>query len=281
RKKVVIAETASAQALADILGSRELGPDPVRISGNLYAMTVSPEEALAEYFEVKVHLKRLARPLIASQLVEYVTHAAPGLRDILMLGKLWYLARRSVFDLIVFDTPASGHAVSMLRSPQGFLEAVPRGPLAEQTGNVVDWLTDPDAVSIHLVTTAEEMPVNETIETTALLEEHLGMDVSSVIVNMLFPEAADARTEKALNRVESSDALRSAGRGLRVADARNLYECVEFYRSQRSFQARHRRRLKSSLSGTASIAHLPYLFTGSIGGGQLESLADALEGQLL
>jgi anion-transporting ArsA/GET3 family ATPase len=282
--RVLVAEVEGNNSLSSLYGTEPLTPTPAPLGNNLWGMNISPEEALEEYFDVQLHMKRIARPLVGTQLVYYVTHAAPGLRDILMLGKVWYAAtRKKEFDLIVLDTPASGHAVSMLKSPEGFLHAVPIGPLAGHSRQVVEWLQDPEQVSIHLVSTAEEMPVNETLETVALLESKLGMDVTNIHVNMLYPPmAADPKLAAALEKLGGPEALAEASPKGRLDKkaAQTLFECGDFYRARRAVQTEHRTRLVEALKKTAKAVELPFLFRESFGADEIEVLADVIEEQL-
>ena len=285
-KRVLIAEVEGKHSLSGLFGTQELTPEPTRLGENLYGMNISPEEALAEYFDVQFHMRRIAKPLISSQLVDYVTHAAPGLRDILMLGKVWYSAtRKRAFDLIVLDTPAAGHAVSMLRSPEGFLNAVPVGPLANHTRQVLEWLKDPGQVAIHLASMPEEMPVNETIETTRLLEEKLGMDVAGIYINMIYPPISSdvtvlSQLDAPLLSKNLIEEAKSAGGKLTQKAAKELIDCASFYNTHRKMQQQHRQVLVDALSHTATMADLPFLFTDTFGIAELELLADAVIEQL-
>lgn len=283
--KVLIAEVEGKGSMSALFNGEELGQQPVELKPGLYGMNISPEESLKEYFEVAFKMRRIARPLLSSGLVYYVTHAAPGLRDILMLGKVWHTATRvRNFDLIVLDTPAAGHAVSMLRSPEGFLHAVPFGPLASHTRQVAQWLQDPEQVKIHLVALAEEMPVNETIETTKLLEERLRMDVAGVFVNMIYPPATnDPQTLEEFEKLNGPEDLIEKSRTGRVLDektARSLYDCASFYRDRRALQQGHREELSDAIGHTAPLIDLPFIFRDSFGTKEIELLADAIETQV-
>lgn len=285
-KRVVIAEVEGKGSLSALFGVGPLTPEPTEVRPELFAMNISPEEALQEYFDVQLHMKTIARPLITSQLVYYVTHAAPGLRDILMLGKLWYAAtRKKQFDLIVLDAPAAGHAVSMLRSPEGFLHAVPFGPLAGHSRQVIQWLKDPNEVSIHLVSLAEEMPVNETIETTRLLEDRVEMDVANIFLNMLYPDPADdPELIDALDKLVSPEDLVAIAATSNVTldqkDATALFDVANFYRARREIQKGHKQTLIQELQETAPIIDVPFLFRDKFGSKELDLLADAIEAQL-
>ncbi|MGH2769716.1 MAG: ArsA family ATPase [Actinomycetota bacterium] len=281
--KVLLVEVEGRSALSNLFGGPVLGSGPRELRPGLYGMNISPEEALKEYLEVQFHMKRVLRPLITSHLVEYATHAAPGLRDILMLGKVWHLAtRRREFDLLILDTPASGHAVSMLRSPEGFLHAVPIGRLASHARGVMEWLRDPEQVAVHLVTVAEEMPVSETLETVRRLERQLATEVDQIYVNMLYPPPGeDPSFEEVFSRLggpgDLREAVAAAGGSLKVAAARRLFAAGSFYRARRAQQLEHRNELISSLGAPASIVELPFLFRPSFGAKEIEHLADVIE----
>lgn len=271
---VLLCEVEGKHALSALFGLEDLTSSPTALTRNLYGMNISPEASLRDYFEVQFHLKRIARPLVTSQLVYYVTHAAPGLRDILMLGTVWHEAtRKRRFDLVVLDTPAAGHAVSMLASPEGFLHAVPVGMLANHARELAEFLKDPGRVSIHLVSLAEEMPVNETIETTHLLEERLRMDVAHIFLNMLYPPL-----DSDLAALERDAA--EAGGALDSGTARALFECGRFYRARRALQQEQRSTLVEALGETAPIIDVPFLFRESLGGKEIELLADEIEARL-
>jgi anion-transporting ArsA/GET3 family ATPase len=282
--RVLVAEIEGKNALSSLLAAPPLTTEPRELRPGLWAMHVSPEEALSEYFEVQFHAKRVVKPLVTSQLVYYVTHAAPGLRDILMLGKIWYqVARKGEFDLAILDTPAAGHAVSMLRSPEGFLEAVSVGTLAGHAKRVSDWLHDPEQVAVHLVSLAEETPVKETLETTRLLEERVRMNVDRVHVNMLYPPfAEDPAVNAALDRLKTPRGLRPRTKDappLSDQRAQALFACGEFYRDRRAIQQENRQTLIDGLDGTASVIDLPFLFGDGFAGKELDLLADAIEDQ--
>jgi anion-transporting ArsA/GET3 family ATPase len=128
--------------------------------------------------------KRLAR----SGLLDVVATAIPGIRDVLVLGKVKQLELAEVADLIVVDAPATGHAVTFLTSARGMVDAARGGPLRTQAQGVVEMLSDPARCRVLLVTVPEELPVSETIETAYTLEDKAGVQLGPVIVNACDPE---------------------------------------------------------------------------------------------
>src|SRR5690606_22662626 len=116
-------------------------------------------------------LSRISKRLVSSGALEIVATAAPGIRDILVLGKVKALERGGSYDLVVLDAPAAGHAISFLLSARGLLDAVRVGPINTQARDVLEMLTDPARCQVVLVTLPEETPVNELVDTAYHLED--------------------------------------------------------------------------------------------------------------
>ena len=142
----------------------------------------TPDDALVEYLEDH-GLRRIGRRLASSGALEVVATAVPGMKDILVLGKVKQLERAGAADLIVIDAPAAGHAVTFLLSAQGLLDAVRVGPIRKQAQDVVELLTDAERCQVMLVTVAEETPVNELVETAFAIEDRAGVALGPVVVN--------------------------------------------------------------------------------------------------
>src|SRR5439155_21435915 len=119
--------------------------------------------------------------------LDVVSTGAPGIKDILVLGKVKQLESMAAADLIILDTPAAGHAVTFLMSARGLLDAVSVGPIQSQATDVLDLLTDSTRCQVILVTLPEETPVNELVETAFALEERVGADLGPGVVNGLYP----------------------------------------------------------------------------------------------
>jgi anion-transporting ArsA/GET3 family ATPase len=128
-------------------------------------------------------MKRFSKRLVSSGALDVVATAIPGIRDILVLGKVKQLERSHPADLILVDAPATGHVMTFLTSASGLLDAARSGPLRVQAEDVVDLLTDPKRCRVALVTLPEEMPVNEVVEAAYKLEDRVGVSLGPLIVN--------------------------------------------------------------------------------------------------
>jgi anion-transporting ArsA/GET3 family ATPase len=153
-----------------------------------------------------------------------VSTAIPGIRDVLVLGKVKQLERAEVADLIVVDAPATGHAVTFLTSASGMVDAARGGPLRTQAQDVVELLSDPTRCRVVLVTLPEELPVSETIESAYTLEDKAGVQLGPVIVNACDPEpvglerpATEVAASVGASVPEAHLAALEAARGFRLA----------------------------------------------------------------
>ncbi len=164
--------------------------------------TLTADDALVEYL-ADHGMGRLARKLASNGVVDVIATATPGIKDLLVLGKVKQLVTENRHDLVILDTPASGHAVTFLRSASALAESVGSGRIRRQAEEVLSVLGDHDRCRVLLVTLAEETPVNETIETAFALEDTIGVALAPVVVNALLdvppevPAGALARLDPA------------------------------------------------------------------------------------
>ncbi|CAB4894352.1 unannotated protein [freshwater metagenome] len=145
-------------------------------------LTITAPEALADYLDSH-GLKRVSKRLATSGIIDVVATAAPGIDDIVVLGKLKQLERTGGYDLIVVDGPAAGHAITFLMSARGLLDTVRGGPIRTQAEDVLEMFHDPTRCQVLLVTLPETTPINEVIETAYAVEERVGVQLGPVVVN--------------------------------------------------------------------------------------------------
>jgi hypothetical protein len=227
---------------------------------------VTPDEALAEYL-ADHGLARITRRLMSTGAIDVVTTAAPGIRDLLVLGRVKAFEASQLADLIVLDAPAAGHAVAFLQSPTGLRGAVGAGPIATQADDVLEMLADPERCRVMLVTLAEETPVNEVIETAFALEEEIGVALGPVIVNGLVPVPEGLAND--------FDALVAANAPkISTADIANLRDAAAFRLKWAARQNEQVARLSEALP--LAQLHTPYVFTTEPGPAELETLSNAL-----
>jgi anion-transporting ArsA/GET3 family ATPase len=187
-RSVLIVELEGKSGITGAFGLREdLGYEEIRLAGSVRARRITPDDALVEYLEDH-GLRRISKRLARSGVLDVVATAIPGIRDVLVLGKVKQLERDEVADLIVVDAPATGHAITFLTSASGMVSAARGGPLRAQAQDVLEMLNDPARCRVIMVTLPEELPVSETIESAYTLEDKAGVQLGPVIVNGCDPE---------------------------------------------------------------------------------------------
>jgi anion-transporting ArsA/GET3 family ATPase len=159
----------------------QAGPSAVA-RGSVRGRRITPDDALLEYL-ADHGLRRVSRRLVSSGVVDVVATAIPGIRDVLVLGKVKQLEREGAADLVLVDAPATGHAVTFLTSASGLLDAARGGPVRTQAADVVEMLHDPARCRVVLVTLPEEMPVSEAVDAAYQLEDRAGIQLGPVVVN--------------------------------------------------------------------------------------------------
>jgi arsenite/tail-anchored protein-transporting ATPase len=151
---------------------------------DLEVRSISAADALEEYLH-EHGFRMIARRLATTGVIDVVGTAAPGIHDLVVLGKIKQLERSGEWDLIVVDGPAAGHAVTFLTSASGLRDAVRSGPVHAQADDVVAMLGDPDRCQVVLVTMPETTPVNELLETTDILRSRVDVRLGPVVVNQV------------------------------------------------------------------------------------------------
>ena len=290
---VLIAEVEGKSGLSKAFGVSDLEYEEIVLAKGISARTLTPDAALSEWLQGN-GLGRIARRLSASGILEIVATAVPGMKDILVLGKIKSLEQSNTFDLILVDAPAAGHAVSFLTSPLGLLEAVGVGPIKAQANDVVAMLTDPTRSQVMLVTTPEETPVREAIETAFTLEDRVGVALGPIVVNGIYPVETHIAAQADLNRagdlanpvnfdragVAETISLDAHACGLVISpdEIKDMVDAISFRTARSKVQSHQADQLRESLP--IPQMRLPYLFDGEIGLSQIEKLADALETQI-
>ncbi len=259
---VLIVEVEGKSGLASRFAASPLEYGEAQLRPGIRARTLTPDEALLEYLEDR-GLRRISRRLLRSGALDVVATAVPGMKDILVLGKVKQLEQAEVADLILIDAPAAGHAVSFLVSPAGLLDAVRVGPVHTQATEVVEMLTDPARCRVVLVTHAEETPVNELVDTAFALEDRVGVHLGPIVVNA-FPTDPGPPTSTVAD-------ARLVGIDVPPAEIAALEAAAAFRRERHELAEIHADRLAAALP--LSQLRLPHVYP-EIGPAELDLLAD-------
>jgi anion-transporting ArsA/GET3 family ATPase len=271
---VILAEVAQQERVSRVFRREGLGYSEAELAPNFYGISIDPERALNDYLAQQVG-GALAGLLFNNRIFEYFAAAAPGVRELATVGKVWELAqlerrdrRTAPYDLVIVDAPASGHGLALLRSPRTFGDIARVGPIRRRADMIHEFLTDARRTALVAVALPQEMPVNETLEFRAKLQREMGMKTQAVVVNSLLPErfsADEAERIEAVNGDHGSDEVAAA---LRAALSEH---------SRARAQRTQLRRLKKDVDDAIT---LPYLFQPELELADFEKLSAELERKL-
>ena len=267
--RTIVVEVAARDDLSRALGATDAADRYAEqaVSDRLHHISIDPQRAMEEYLRQQLPLGPLATVLSRSRIFTALSAATPGLRELLTVGKVWELAQHQrrtrgsrPYDLVVLDAPATGHGLAMLQAPGTFAAVARVGPVASQGRAVASFLGDQRETAVLAVSTAEEMPVTETLELRARLREQLGLDLSLVVVNAVVPHRFSGADERTLQAAPPSPARHAA-----------LFAAT---------WARHQRRHISGLRRglrDVPLVTLPLVFESALDAAALESLSRELE----
>ena len=269
--RVLVVTLNSRQGLSELLGGipsdgsdyegttilNGLGPQK---TGSILLRSLTASDALQDYLGTQ-GLARLAKRLVSTGVVDVVASAAPGIDDLLVLGKLKHLVGiagpEGDHDLIIVDGPVAGRALSFLQSPAAMAKTISGGPLHSQANEVLAMLHDPEKCRVIMVTLPETTPVNELVETTALLTETVGVHFGPVVINGVdqAPDITALVAKDQLPEGELGDAAR--------------------YRASRCAMHAHAVERVNQLVATGSIS-LPHIASAGLSAGDIKTLAKVL-----
>jgi anion-transporting ArsA/GET3 family ATPase len=273
-KKTLLYEANANDRFGEYFGKPALGQDIAPLGPNLWGVNTNPTAALEEYGLMILKFRTIYEMVFENRLTKAFMRAIPGLDDYSLLGKAWFHTTeekkgKPVWDTIVYDLPASGHSVSLLRVPWVILETVPEGPLISGARDIQKLLRDPSRTGLAVVTLAEEMPANEARELTAKIDQLMGIRPAQLVVNQLYPSRFPDGSPQAKVLAALVGADGSVDPNLRA-----LAEHGDLARSRRQLNERYLAQLASTVP--APQVHLPLLFTPTIGPAQLTELSGLL-----
>jgi anion-transporting ArsA/GET3 family ATPase len=278
---VLIVEVEGKSGLAAAFDRPNLDYEESDLAAGVRGRTLTPDAALVDWLEGN-GLKRVSKRLVQTGALDIVATAVPGMKDILVLGKVKSLDLQRSADLIIVDAPAAGHAITFLTSAQGLLDAVSVGPVRKQATDVVDLLSDPDRCQVLLVTIPEETPVSELVDTAFAIEDRTGVHLGPVVVNGCYEDLAVGSVRDAAHELGAHDAITAAGiqndavlLDVFVSDreARDLARAAAFRSERAAIQTHQADRLANMLP--LPQIRLPFLFTADLGMREIDRLADA------
>ncbi len=288
-QRVLVCEMDAKGALATAFEVAELAFETTEVAPNLFAMSMSTEDSLREYLRLFVKIPLIGRLGVLASTFDFVADAAPGVKEILAVGKLCWEVKERNYDLVVVDAEASGHVVSQIGAPRVIADLVQVGLVRDQTRWMLDILEDPTRTGVVVTTTPEEMPVTESIELLRKLTAETGTHPAAVVANRVLPSMFDRTEQKVARKMATAlpvlvDAL---GPG-----AAAVVEASSIIEARRSIGVEHLDRLRAVVaeldpsiaargrSGAVPIIIVPELFSRAHGRRVVTLVADGLEQEI-
>jgi anion-transporting ArsA/GET3 family ATPase len=192
-KRVLLAMCNAKERLSHLLEVEPIGPHNQRIGPNLDAVNMVPQVALEEYGMMVLKVRTLYKAVFENRYVSAVLRGTPGIEAWSLLGKVFYhtvemVDGRRRYDVVIVDGPATGHALDMLRVPQVICDVAPPGLLRDEAERARSMITDPKRAGAILVTLAEDMPINETMELHGALTREIHLSTARLVVNSVLPK---------------------------------------------------------------------------------------------
>ncbi len=274
-KRTLICEMDAKGSLAAAYDLKGLAFEPTEIQSNLFAMTMNTEDSLREYLRLFVRIPFVGRIGPLARTFDFVADAAPGVKEILSVGKLCYEVREQHYDLVIVDAEASGHIVSQIGAPQAIRELVQVGIVRDQTDWLIDILADQAITGLVCVTTPEEMPVTETIELLARVRAETPVNIAAIIANRVLPPLFAPEEDPVFEHL-CAPAARTLleQRVAKRIDA--VLGAAELASARHRIGAGHLARLQEAMPDDLPMAIVPELFARSSGRRVVTKVADAL-----
>jgi anion-transporting ArsA/GET3 family ATPase len=200
-------------------------------------------------------------------------------REILTVGKPVWETREGNYDLVVVDAPATGHIVGQLAAPQSINELVHVGLIRQQTGWMLEILGDQRITGLVIVTTPEEMPVNETIELAGRVEDETDVALAGIVVNRVLPELFGRGEEEVFEELRQPAVVGALDEGT-SGPVEPVLEAARLAVTMRRTRAGHIERLRTSVDASIQLLYVPYFFMRSHGFRTTRQVAEALSAEL-
>jgi anion-transporting ArsA/GET3 family ATPase len=277
-KTVLLVEVDALLEAARYLGRPPVGGRETEVEPGLFTVNLKPRAVMDEYVRHVLKVDMLSRRIVQSPIYERFFSAAPGLKELMVLGKIMVLeeertgfSRRPRFDLVVVDAPATGHGLQFLKIPLAASKAVPVGPVGVNARKILALLRDPVRTALAIVAIPEEMAVVEASELHRMATDEVGITAAALFLNCCHERQLDEAQETEVLRLSAEGASGPLSPGVRLEAA---LAAARRHIRRRKLTRFYERRLKRSLS--LPLVRLPYLSREEIGPAEVALLAERL-----
>ncbi len=281
-KKVLVVDVDAKGTIAERFETGPVRFQPREVMPGVSLMAMDTEASLAEYLRLNLKVPIIGRLGPLAGMLDFIATAAPGVKEILTIGKVCWEVRESLegradWDMVIVDAAATGHVIAQLGAADAIGDLVAVGPVRSQTAWMSEILADPAITALNVVTTPEEMPVEETIDLVGRARTELQVPLGVVVVNRVLPELFTHRDEAVFRRLAAAPfadrLVERVGSG-----ASSVIEAAELAISMRRSRVARLTRLRAEVD--LPMLYVPYLFSRSQGRRETEMVADALTAEL-
>lgn len=254
------------------------------LAENLFTFYLEGKSGLEEYLRLMLKSGAFVRKIVGTPIYQYFVNVAPGLKELMAVGKLWDLEQKHLpgnkhpyYDLLIVDTPATGHVVSYLQMPMTAAETA-KGFVRREAQKVADLLQDSQKTAFHIVTTPAEMPVNEALDLHEKARSRLRLPIGCLFVNQVYPPFFESAERESYRRwrshLEETPETGSLPEGKGAEKEGAILACAESWKKARAVQDVHLERLLRAFEGQTTL--LPFLAEPQVSLDMIRTLARSI-----
>ncbi len=254
-RRTLVLEVDPRENLHQLLDVAPSGGEISSVDEHLWLQNLKPIRVVDWVVRRQVKVEMVAQRVLKSPVYHRFVEGAPGLREMAILGHALRLVRGDAkgapeIDTVILDAPATGHGIYLLTAARLYAEAIGDGPFSKLAGEIADFASDPDATSVVLVTSAEEMPVQEALEMREDLEKKFDRGPDLLVVNSVYPPLPEVSEDEVSDEDKVSEDAEST-----LGDERA--RLVGLWRRRRAVNERELARVRREWLGPA--VQLPLL----------------------
>ena len=281
-KRVLLVEVDAKGNLTNLFEHPAVGFEPREVHPGVFAMQLDTEASLREYLKLNLRIPVVGRIGPIANVFDFVANAAPGVKEILIVGKVCWEVRESVegraaWDIVIVDAAATGHVLAQLDAPRTIRDLVQTGPIRNQTEWMLDILSDPALTALNVVTAPEEMPVNETIELVERAATGSTVPLGAVVVNRVLPEPFTTADEVVFEAL-AAEPVRCALEASVGPGVDGVFDAARLAVAMRRSRVVHLDHLRRAVD--LPLLLVPYLFVRDHGLRVTRMVAEALAAEL-
>ncbi len=292
--RVLLVELDTRDRFGPLFGVAPVGYEVRDLRPGIQAINLDPHLVMVDFFKTHVKVKRIYKQIVESRIWQYFYEAAPGLKELILMGKIWrlvgersFFGGRPTYDCVIVDAPATGHGFSLLNVPQAAYETL-FGPMKKNAEKIRDMVRDPKTTVLNIVTLPEEMPVNEAVELHRQARDTLKVAQGVLFMNAIYPPLLDPAEAKALEGLgpaggpASGPSADGNERRARVAAAvggepalEALVRCARSREERAAMGERYSARIREEVP--LPFVPVPFVFDADFDVGTLTAVARSLE----